>query len=314
MSKVVVTYTNADLDCVASAYGYAEFLRNIGEDADYFISGKVQDEVNIVCSMFDIDVKNDREQVSPNEQVVVVDTNKISAVSFVNPDQVVEVIDHHPESGDEFKNASMDIQKIGAVCTMIAEKFEKEKIELSRETAILLYYGIVSNTVNFHSKVTDARDRKMASWLKQQCPEIDEELIEKIFKEKGQVDISNLRNAMEVEETFKLGNDEIIIGQLEITEARNFINEHRENIDSIIDDVEAEYGVQIVFINVIDTLEGYHILYAPQEATRRFLGNFGLAFKGDSLEEEQIVLRKEIKNELRKRLEAMLKQRQGNDR
>lgn len=30
MDKIVVTYNNADLDCVASAYAYAEYLNKTG--------------------------------------------------------------------------------------------------------------------------------------------------------------------------------------------------------------------------------------------------------------------------------------------
>ena len=54
MNKIVVTYKNADLDCVASAYAYAEYLTKTGTNASYFISGLVQDEVNIVCKLFNI--------------------------------------------------------------------------------------------------------------------------------------------------------------------------------------------------------------------------------------------------------------------
>ena len=58
MNKVVVTYKNADLDCVASAYAYAEYLTKTGTNASYYISGLVQDEVNIVCKLFNILLSN----------------------------------------------------------------------------------------------------------------------------------------------------------------------------------------------------------------------------------------------------------------
>ena len=57
MNKIVVTYKNADLDCVASAYAYAEYLTKMGINSSYYISGLVQDEVNIVCKIFNILLK-----------------------------------------------------------------------------------------------------------------------------------------------------------------------------------------------------------------------------------------------------------------
>lgn len=303
MEKIVVTYTNADLDCVASAYAYSEYLNKQGDNANYYISGKVQKEVDVVCSLFNIDLHNESEEVS-DKQVIVVDTNTLSAVDCISPKQIIEVIDHHPESGDKFENAVVDIQQIGAVCTMIAERFKENGVEVSRDTAILLYYGIVSNTVNFNSKVTTERDRNMALWLKTQCKEIDDELISHIFEEKSKFDIKDLRLAMEVEEKFKLGEDEIIIGQLEITDAKKFLERYEEDINEVIDQVKEDYGVTTIFINIIDILDGYHILYAPNEKTQHFLSKgYGFKFNGNVCEEKRIVLRKEIKRYLRETLE-----------
>ncbi len=198
----------------------------------------------------------------------------------------------------------IDIQQIGAVCTMIAERFKEKGVEVSRNTAILLYYGIISNTVNFNSKATTERDRNMAQWLKTQCKEIDDDLISYIFREKSKFDINDLRLAMEVDEKFRLGTDELIIGQLEITDARKFLARYEEDIKSIFEQVEEDYGVSTIFINIIDILDGYHILYAPNEETQQFLSQgYGFRFNGSVCEEKRFVLRKEIKRYLREILE-----------
>ncbi len=301
MEKVVVTYTNADLDGVASAFAYSELLNKQGEIASYYINGVVQKEIDVVCSLFNIKLHNKLEELS-NKKIIVVDTNTLSAVDFVEPKQIIEVIDHHPLSGDNFENAVVDIQQIGAVCTIIAEKFKEKKIKISRESAILLYYGIISNTINFNAKQTTQRDRKMALWLKNKCNEIDDLLINYIFTEKSKIDIKNLRLAMEVDEKFKLGIEEIIIGQLEIVDAKGFLEKYEDNINKIINQVKNEYGISIVFINLIDILEGYHIIYAPDTNTQNFLKEYGIVFDGKLYTEKRILLRKEIKRYLREKL------------
>lgn len=301
MEKVVVTYTNPDLDGVASAFAYSELINKQGESASYYINGVVQKEIEVVCSLFNIKLHNKLEELS-NKKIIVVDTNTLSAVDFISPEQIIEVIDHHPLSGDHFENAVVEIQQIGAVCTIIAEKFKEKKIKISRESAILLYYGIISNTINFNAKETTQRDKKMAFWLKEQCNEIDDFLIKYIFTEKSKIDIKNLRLAMEVDEKFKLGVEEIIIGQLEIVGAKSFLKKYEDNINIIINQVKNEYGILIAFINLIDILDGYHIIYAPDKNTQDFLKKYGLVFDGNLYTEKRIVLRKEIKRHLREML------------
>lgn len=301
MDKIVVTYKNADLDCVASAYAYAEYLSKTGFIAAYYISGIVQDEVNIVCDIFNILLSNKVKEIG-NEEIIVVDTNTLSSIDYVKPQNIVEFIDHHPDSGDiKFcENAILRLYEVGAVCTIIAEMFKNNNIDMSRNSAILLYYGIISNTVNLKSKVTTKRDINILEWLKQQCNEIDDDLVAKIFEEKSKFDIQYLRRFMEVEEKFILNNDEMIIGQLEITNALEFLNKYKNNIDKIILDVYADYKVKYVFINIIDILNGYHLIYAADKASILYLEEkFNVNFINGVYKENLIVLRKEIKKSLK---------------
>lgn len=302
--KVVITYKNADLDCVASAYAYSELLNKKNDQANYYISGVVQKEVDIVCSLFNINLSNNIENID-DKSIIVVDTNTYSSIDFVNPDHIIEIIDHHPRSNDEYRNAIINIEKVGAVCTLIAEKYRKENIDISREAAILLYYGIISNTVNFKSKVTTPRDLEICEWLKGKCPDINDNLIRTIFEEKSKFDIKDLRTVMEIDEKFSLGADELIIGQLELVDAKEFLEKNKELIDRVVEDVQKEHKVPLIFINIIDILKGYHILYTPLSNTRDYLhNNFQITFDGDTSFEDEVVLRKEVKQYLRSVLES----------
>lgn len=301
MNKLVITYKNADLDCVASAYAYAEYLTKTGINASYYISGIVQDEVDIVCKLFNITLENKVKEIK-DEEIIVVDTNTLSSIDYVNPKKIVEFIDHHPDSGDikYCKNAVLRLYEVGAVCTIIAEMFKDNNIDISRESAIFLYYGIISNTVNLKSKVTTERDINILKWLEKQCNEIDEKMISKIFEEKSKFDIQHLRRFMEVEEKFVLNDDEMIIGQLEITNALEFLNKYKDNIDKIIKDVYNDYKVKYVFINIIDILNGYHLIYASDENTVIYLEEkFSVSFVNGIYKEDSIMLRKEIKKFLK---------------
>ena len=70
-------------------------------------------------------------------------------------------------------------------------------------------------------------------------------------------------------------------------------------IDSIINDVKNQYGVTIIFINIIDILNGYHILYFSNKETQLFLNNnYNIYFSNNIYKEDSVVLRKEIKKYL----------------
>ena len=230
----------------------------------------------------------------------------VEKIFDVKPENIVEIIDHHPNSGDiKFcENAILKLYEVGAVCTIIAEMFKDNNINISRESAILLYYGIISNTVNLKSKVTTQRDINILEWLRKQCNEIDDKLIIKIFEEKSKIDIKNLRRVMEIEERFVLDkNNDIIIGQLEITNALEFLNKYKNKIDDIISDVYNEYQVKYVFINIIDILNGYHLIYLYDERCIQFLENkFNEKISNGIYKEDKIVLRKEIKKYLKQKI------------
>ncbi len=237
-----------------------------------------------------------------DEDIIVVDTNTLSSVDYVKPENIVEFIDHHPNSGDikYCENATLRLYDVGAVCTIIAEMFKENKLDISREAAILLYYGIISNTINLKAKTTTEKDISILSWLKENCLAIDESLITKIFEEKSKINIKYLRRFMEVEEKFIVNNDEMIIGQLEITNAIDFLNKYRNNIDKVILDVYDEYKVKYVFLNIVDILKGYHLLYTPDKKCISFLEEkLDVVFNDDIYKGDEIVLRKEIKKILK---------------
>lgn len=105
---------------------------------------------------------------------------------------------------------------------------------------------------------------------------------------------------MEVEERFSLNDEEMIVGQLEIVNALDFLNKYIKRINKIILEVYAEYKVRYVFINLVDILNGYHLMYALDEASISFLEEkFKVSFNDGVYKENSIVLRKEIKGYLR---------------
>ena len=301
MKKIVTSYYGPDLDGVASMFAYAEYLRNKGEDAYYYINGKPREEVKIVCDIFNIELNSLKRWEKPSEAVLV-DLNNVSRLDFIKPEEVVDIIDHHVKT-DGCKlciNAKVQIELLGAAATLVAERFKNENIKISRESAILLYYGIISNSINLKAKTTKRKDIEIAQWLKSNFPEISEEKIEVIFKRKSILKDENLREDMEAKIELNFKGKRLIAAQLEITDLEDFLKQKERDIKSILKQIKQEKKLDYIFIVCIDILKGISIILTVDIETEEFLEKlFNFKFKDGKSKQKELITRKDITNTLR---------------
>lgn len=295
MNYIVTSYVNPDLDGTACMYAYSEFLRKNGKNSNFYIEGKPMPEVEIVCEMFQIDLKP-ATKIEKEDKIIVTDTNWLSTIPFVNPENIVEFIDHHriTESQEICKNAKFQIEMVGAACTLIAERFWKSQVEISRESAILLYYGIISNTINLKAKVTTQRDFEMAKWLKEKCGEISDEKVKEIFIRKSQIRDS-LRAEMEAEVVWDFKGKRLTIAQLEYANIEEFLVENETKIREVLQEVKRENQLDYVLINCVDTLNGYNVILVIDEETEELIADLlNVKFIQKKAKTDELILRKEI--------------------
>ena len=214
----------------------------------------------------------------------------------INANQIKEVIDHHKmnEWLSKQKDIKIQIEMIGAAATLVAERFKNNNIDISRESAILLYNGIISNTMNLKISMTTQKDKDMAHWLKQKYPEITEEKTKAIFIKKSEI-TDRLREEMEVE--FK---DEFItiswsMGQLEIANVEEFLNRNEEKVRAILKKVKDENNVDYISVNCMDIINGYTIILAENEATANIISDaINVKFIKLKAKIDKLVSKKEI--------------------
>ena len=140
--KVVISYNKPDIDGVSCMYAYSELLNKIGEKANYYVWNEPKQEVKIVCDLFGIELGGLKEEdIALDDQLISVDVNGIEQLpKFVTPERIIEIIDHHGPSRSlpTYINASIQIERLGAAATLIAEKYKNAGIIPSRE--VLFYY------------------------------------------------------------------------------------------------------------------------------------------------------------------------------
>lgn len=304
--RIVTSYEEPDLDGVSSMYAYAEYLNKIGIESDYYIEGCPKKEVGIVCDLFGIDLLGCKE-ISKENDVVLVDTNNVEEAPFIKPEQIVEIIDHHSKnkSSEQCENAKIYIERLGAVATLIAEKFREDNVEISRESAILLYYGIISNSINLKASITNEKDINMANWLEEQCEDISKEKIEEIFTLKSKVEDSELRKEMEAEVVIDYAGKKFTVAQLEIANMEEFLRQKEDKVVEVLNQVKQEKGLDYIFINCIDILNGFNIILTIDDDTIEFLEKkLEYSFENRRCKFDRVLQRKDITKAIRETLKA----------
>jgi len=300
--KVVLSYRKPDLDGISCMFAYSELLNKLGIEANYYIWGEPKSEVLIVCDIFNIKLQGLKE-VKEDDEFIAVDMNGLDQMpSIVNKNNLIEIIDHHSKSKyvAQYVNTKMQIEILGAAATIVAERYRESNIKPSRESAILLYYGIISNSINLKSQITSPRDIEITKWLKEQCSEISEEKIEFIFMEKSKIDDNNLRVEMECEIPLHVGEKKIIVSQLEVANLEDFLKNKKDKIINILKQVKKEKQVDYIYINCVDIFNGYTIVFGIDEKTNNLIERvFGIKFENGIGKVNYIIQRKEMTRKLR---------------
>lgn len=295
MRRIVSTYIDPDMDGTALMYAYTEYLKNKGIDAYYYFEGNLKSEAKIVLDKFNIKF-NPIKDVKSDDKFILVDTNGVRYTpNCINENNVIEIIDHHEKEGwNNNENVKMQIEFVGAASTLVAERFYNENIPISKESAILLYYGIISNTMNLKIKMTTDRDIKMANWLKKLVPEITNEVTKEIFVKKSDI-INRLREEMEIEFKDSFVTISWSMGQLEIVNVEEFLNKYQQEILDIMHTVQKENDVEYLSINCMDILNGYTVVLAVDEKTASLIEDATkIKFDGIKARIDELISRKEI--------------------
>ena len=285
----VLTYSKPDLDGFSCAYAYSEFLRVKKLEAEPVIVGKPRREVDFVLNKFNIDTP--ASEYDLESDVILVDASDVRGIlDKINLEKVIEVIDHREvHEGARFKNAKLQIELVGAAATLIAEKFIAEKLEPSRESAVLLYSAIVSNTTNFKNNVTTDRDIDAAEWLLAFI-DLDPDYIREMFKYASDIDLDSweMRFAF-----FEFNEKKVGIAQLEIVGVMDFVKDNffllREKLE--VGDKEFDY----CFLTCVDVDKGYNLFVSIDDKTQELLVNvLKIKFEDNLARREGILMRKEI--------------------
>lgn len=151
-----------DVDAYGGIFAYKKLLQSLGYEV-YATTTAILNE-SIPNSIKELGYGFDEVDFSRPTKYVVLDVSHPDFLdTFVQEQDIIEIIDHHTGYEDYWKEKGIKahIEFIGSICTILFEMFEKNQKEdlLDSSLCKLLIAGILDNTLNLKSSITSDRDK-----------------------------------------------------------------------------------------------------------------------------------------------------------
>lgn len=293
MKTLVTTKINPDLDGIACALAYADFLNKTGQPAEAFLFGNLQPEIKFFKERLGIKIPQFND--SGNwENFVLVDASSMKGMPYaVQKEKVIEIIDHREgEPEKEFPKAKIQNELIGAAATLVTEKFMARGILPEADHAKLLFSAIFHNTLDFLSSNSSERDREAVKFLTEKF-ELKREIIDKMFEFSTKEISHNLKQAILDDAKEVVGRSKINALQL-IVFGFDFLSLESE-LFKILTQIDLETGASWSFLNLVDLKLKQSFVYASNQTGVVALGSiYNQSFVGQKIILSNPVLRKQI--------------------
>ena len=288
---------------------YAELLRLQGKNAIAGSSARPNSSVPGLLRDLKIDFCYEYSPAK-GDQFVLVDISESQHFdSIVDHDNILEIIDHHPDFIEYWQTkpeVKAEIEFIGAACTLVYERWADSGLaaKISYESALLLACGILDNTLNLRAQVTTDRDRQAyeelckSVKLPENLPEIYFEGCQKLIQKDLRDTILN--DTKPVLYPSRSADEPVFAGQIAIWSAREMLQNSGRQIGEIL----GERGLPW-YANIISIEDGKsHFLCTDKHLQNWLTELLGVKFAGDQATADRMWLRKEIMQQDLTRREA----------
>jgi inorganic pyrophosphatase/exopolyphosphatase len=300
-TTVILPRTDPDLDGVACAIGYSEYLSAKGTASAFWLPGTPDDEASYVLARYGV-TSNTSSSIckSPETRFVLVDASGTEGLpEEVHPTRIIEVIDHR-RYGDPnvlFPNARIQIECVGAAATLIVERFQADSILPSSVVLAMLYGAIHSNTQCLCGAVTHQRDRDASAWLAE-IGNIPEDLLEQQFSARESGITANLSSAVAREQkTYCHSTGPYAIAQLELRGATELVHREHAQLTGLLRTAPTRLA-----LNMVDVLTATSVLIVEDTGLRRLIEDaLEVQFSDSICQIEPCILRKQIVASLEER-------------
>jgi len=167
MTILVTTQVNPTLDAFAASFAYAKLRQAVREEATFGIAGAPDAPTQWIIQELKINDVVHLEATTAIYDVFILLNAMMDGVAqlmpeIVNVNRVIEVIDRGSEEDEahrRFPDAHLIVEPVGALSTIVTERFVARKLTIDSVSTQLLYSAIYTATDNLEPNRTTPRDR-----------------------------------------------------------------------------------------------------------------------------------------------------------
>ena len=164
---LISTHVNPDPDALCSELAMAIFLRSLGKHVVIVNAEEPPDRFRFLPSIEHIHAYK-KGEIIPFEVAITVDCGELSRIGevreIITEDKLVINIDHHV-TNDNFGNFYLIDVAASSTTEVLYHLFEKARCPLTKNLALLLYVGIMTDTGSFRYENTTSCTHKIAGDL-----------------------------------------------------------------------------------------------------------------------------------------------------
>lgn len=232
-------------------------------------------------------------------QIILTDHNHPEqAAPGVAESQIVAIIDHHNLGGlQTIQPLAIHCEPVGSTCTLIAELYRQSEAPLTPALAGAMLGAILSDTVQFRSPTTTARDRAIAAWLEARSGQPIAALAHGLFRARLPNPIPPASWWVNRDsKIFTFSDTRFSISQVELTNIAE-VMPPPDDLRHALAQLVAAQGLTTAFMLLTDIVEQSSILLAANAegeelAARAFGGSFAsgqLSLPGVMSRKKQVV-------------------------
>jgi len=287
-----------DTDASCSALIWEWYLNDIvKKPAKAYVLGEPNTEAKFVLERWGFAQPEILKSVTPDDKVVIVDTNNPAELpEGINDTDIGQIIDHHMLVGgiSTKKPINITIRPVAATATVMYSIMREPALD-SMPDAIkgLMLSCILSDTLEFRSPTTTPRDIEVAERLAKDLGIDNTAYAAEMFAAKS--DISHFSDAelMRLDsKKYTVGDTALRVSVLETTSPET-VMARKDSLLTSMPAVAAEDGVDQVMLFVIDILTESATLLVPNDTVKTIAeASFGLPVSGDTVLLPGVVSRK----------------------
>ena len=297
MTIKVFGHKSPDTDSTGSPIIWAWYLSHCrGIDAEARLLGEPNTEAAFMLRRWNLDKPELLEDVTPEDEVVIVDTNNVAELPpSINAAQVSEVIDHHMLQGGlkTLSPINITIRPVACTATIMHDLMGDDADKMPEEIKGAMLSCILSDTLEFRSPTTTDVDRSLAEALAADLGIDIADYAAEMFAAKS--DVSSFSNSELLRmdsKAYEVGGKTFRVSVLETTSPATVLS-RKDGLMEDLATVAEEDGVDQVLFFLVDILNEESVLFVPNDFVRQVAEkSFAVTVRGDLVSLPGVVSRK----------------------